>query len=117
MQNRDIGWVIGVVVIIVVLFGFLGGGVTGWGGMWPGMMGGFYGSGHGSWGGGLMMLFWPLVIGGIVLLGIWLLREAGSARPTSSSSRGETALDILKQRYASGEITREQFEQMRREVG
>jgi len=29
---------------------------------------------------------------------------------------GESALDILKRRYARGEITREQFEQMRRDV-
>ena len=33
-----------------------------------------------------------------------------------SASAGESALDILKRRYARGEITREQFDQMRRDV-
>jgi putative membrane protein len=33
-----------------------------------------------------------------------------------SPSAGESALDILKRRYARGEITREQFDQMRRDV-
>jgi putative membrane protein len=30
--------------------------------------------------------------------------------------RAESALDILKRRYASGEITREQYQQMRRDI-
>ena len=34
----------------------------------------------------------------------------------SGASGGESALDILKRRYARGEITKEQFEQMRRDV-
>lgn len=32
------------------------------------------------------------------------------------ASAGESALDILKQRYARGEITKQQLEQMRRDV-
>lgn len=36
--------------------------------------------------------------------------------PDRGASGGESALDILKRRYARGEITREQFEQMRRDV-
>ncbi len=56
-----------------------------------------------------MALFWVLVILGIVVLVKWL---AGSA------PRSETrAIDILKERYAKGELTREQFEQMKRDLG
>ena len=57
-----------------------------------------------------MLLFWVLVILGIVALARWLAsgpRRDGPAR----------AIDILKARYASGEITREQFEQMKRDIG
>ena len=35
---------------------------------------------------------------------------------TSGSSSGRRPLDILKERYARGEITRDQYEQMRRDL-
>jgi putative membrane protein len=57
-----------------------------------------------------MGLFWILVILGIVVLVKWL----SSSGPTRTGSR---ALDILKERYAKGELTREQFDQMKRDVG
>ena len=76
------------------------------------MWGGFEGMGWGWIGLGFlhMALFWILVILGIVVLVKWL---AGSG-PSSSPSR---ALDILKERYAKGELTPEQYEQMKRELG
>ena len=43
-------------------------------------------------------------------------RDSGTTRPVSPSSPSETPHDILKRRYAAGEITREQFEQMRRDI-
>lgn len=56
-----------------------------------------------------MLLFWIIVILGIVALVRWL--AAGS------SDDPPRAMDILKARYAKGEITREQFEQMKRDIG
>jgi putative membrane protein len=56
-----------------------------------------------------MLLFWFLIILGIVALLRWLAGSAGAAS-------GSRALDILKERYAKGEVTREQFEQMKREL-
>ena len=50
------------------------------------------------------IVFWVLVIYGIV----WLFRRA-------KGERGN-ALDILKERYAKGEITREQFEAMKKDI-
>lgn len=74
------------------------------------MWDGFGGMGWGWVGLGIvhMLLFWVLVILGIVTLVKWL-----AAGPRTSEQR---PIDILKARYARGEITREQFEQMRREL-
>jgi putative membrane protein len=68
----------------------------------------------------LQMVFWVGLIAGIVLLVFWAIR--GSSRTTASmssevGSRPPTAIDILKTRYARGEITREQYEIMKQDVG
>ena len=74
------------------------------------MMWGYYGAW--GWLGPLMMLlFWILVIGGVVLiLRAWWPRLAGP-RPGD-----ESALEILRKRYARGEISREEFDEMRRDL-
>jgi len=70
----------------------------------------------GGWGWGMgfgwifMVLFWALIILGIVALARWLFVAGGSGRS------GQRPLDILKERYARGEINREQYEQMRRDL-
>lgn len=76
--------------------------------------------GHGfSWGwmifGGLMMLaFWGIFIALIVLA---VRGFFGSAQPVesagSSTSTPNTALNILKERYARGEISKTEYEAMR----
>jgi putative membrane protein len=58
-------------------------------------------------GGLLMLLFWGVVIGGVVLLIASLTRR--DETPASS----ESPLDILKRRYASGEIDRDEFERVK----
>ncbi len=61
-------------------------------------------------GGGLMMLiFWVLV----VVLVFWLAKEFG--RTSESSSRSST-LDILKERYAKGEIDKKEFEEKKKDL-
>jgi putative membrane protein len=56
------------------------------------------------------ILFWALIFVGIAALAKWMFFGGGW--------RGSTRrpLDILKERYARGEITREQYEQMRRDI-
>jgi len=80
------------------------------------MMGGFDGFGGGMGFGGIgMLLFWGLVIAGVVLLA----RRFGTGPSSSSAAAppGKTALDILAERYAKGEIGKEDYEQKRRDLG
>jgi putative membrane protein len=56
-----------------------------------------------------MLLFWGLVIVALVALVKWL--------GGGGSSSAQRPVDILKLRYAKGELTREQFEQLKRELG
>jgi putative membrane protein len=69
----------------------------------------------------LMGLFWILVIGGVVWLVVALVRgsqgRSASQVLTPGASTGQTPLDILKARYAKGEVTKEQFEEMKRDLG
>jgi len=84
------------------------------------------GFGMGMWGlGALVMLaFWVIVIGGAVWLVMTLVRgnqpHAAMNPPQaliSPPASNQTPFDILKMRYAKGEITKEQFDEMRRDLG
>ena len=88
----------------------------------PGMMWGYGGYGGSGWFGSVFMVFiWILIIAAIIALIKWLLgssrnkHETYSHAPIASSST--RALDILKERYAKGEISKEQFETMKRDIG
>jgi putative membrane protein len=102
-----IGGVILAILIIVPLVwaGFSGYGGYGWGMMGPGMMG------------GLMMipmvLFWGLIIWGIIALtrGAW-----HGCGIHSHSEHEDSALNVLKRRYARGEISKEEFEEKKKDL-
>jgi putative membrane protein len=113
MRGRDVAITIGAVVLIILLLGLLGGGMMGWGMMGPGGMG-WGGFGFSPFGWIVMLVFWALIIGGIALLLIWLFGQYGPAAPAPTAP--SRAIDILKERYARGEITREQYEEMRRHI-
>jgi len=73
---------------------------NGFGG-WSNMMGWF--------GGGIMMiLFWVALIYFIV----WLVRN----NKTNGADNGKKALDILKERYAKGEIDKKEFEEKKKDL-
>jgi putative membrane protein len=110
--------VIGVVILFLLLMGaalifplICGSGYgSGYGGMMgPWMMGGF-----GNFGALLGLLFLVLVVGGVAWFVVTLARNSGSEAPLPGS---DTPLEILKRRYAGGEITKEQYEAMKRELG
>jgi putative membrane protein len=67
------------------------------------MMGPWYG-----WGG--MVIFWGLVIWGIVAL---VHRTSGNGYGTDHQ-HSESALEVLKRRYAKGEINKEEFEEKKK---
>ena len=60
---------------------------------------------------GWSLLFWILVILGAIVLVKWLLEKE-----KRTSGGGEDPLEILKRRYAKGEIDREEFEQKKRDL-
>jgi len=74
----------------------------------------------GGWGGTLMMFFmgffWILLIVGGIVLVWWLVTQARPAPPTHPAPREETALEILNKRYAKGEITKEEYESMKKDL-
>ena len=60
----------------------------------------------------LMGLLFLIVIGVVVYLFV-----NRSSHQQFFSQQKETPLDILKRRYARGEITQQEYEQMKREIG
>ena len=78
---------------------------------------------NGGWDMMGMMAIWPiflLVIGVLFVAGVvWAvqLSSRGGSPSVGLRSAGEAPLEILQRRYAGGEITKEQFEEMRRTLG
>ena len=58
----------------------------------------------------IMLVFWGMVIAGLVVGIRWLVTQ-GRASGTDS------AMQILRERYARGDISREEFEAKRRDLG
>ncbi|MEE9203470.1 MAG: SHOCT domain-containing protein [Nitrospirales bacterium] len=56
-----------------------------------------------------MALFWVALIVGVVLVVKRLMGQGGA-------SREDSALDILKKRYARGEINKQEFEERKRDL-
>ena len=66
-----------------------------------------------GWGIGMMammFLFWLIIIIGFIVGIRWLLGKGKAAPPDS-------ALEILRQRYARGEINKDEFETIKKDLG
>ena len=82
--------------------------------MWGNMMGwGGYGPGWGVFGVLHMLLWWVLIVLGIVVLVRWLVTGAHGGRHASSEDR---ALTILRERYARGEIDKAEYEARKKDL-
>ncbi len=62
--------------------------------------------------GGFMWIFWIAIIVGIFFLVKWIVQQN---RP-GGQQQGENSLEILKKRYARGEIDKEEFEQKKKDL-
>jgi putative membrane protein len=93
-DKNTLRWIVVAVVFLLILFGSFG--MGGYGMMGFGMGFGFI----------FMLLFWGLII--------WLIVTLINA---SQSNKNEPdSLTILKKRYASGEISKKEFESMKKEI-
>ena len=80
-----------------------------WGGQWGDHMSG------GWWGMGLYMgVFWLLLVG--ICVAVILVVARGRNLRAGSESRGNPALRILEERYARGEISKQEFADKRRDL-
>lgn len=79
----------------------------------------FYGPRGGGWGhmmyygygGGFMWLLFIVVIGVLIYLVLQYTKTKGG-----TGMSGETPLDVLKKRYAKGELTKDEFDRMKRDL-
>ena len=60
--------------------------------------------------GGIFMWISFLLLAVLIVVGVYFFYKKGNL------STGETALDILKKRFAKGEITKEEFEEMKKNL-
>ena len=61
-------------------------------------------------------ILWILIIVAIALLVPWLRGQGTGSRPSAGDDHPNRALKILEERYARGEIDRDEFEQRRRDL-
>lgn len=70
------------------------------------------------------MMVWGLLsmLLGLVILFLFILAAAYGVKwvwgqkPSSATAHSESALDLLKKRYARGEISKDEFEKIKREI-
>ncbi len=114
-KNLKTALIIGGVIVAILIIGSL---LMGFGSGWQGYGYGMMGSGMmGNFGWGwfmpiFMILFWGLVIWGIVAL----VRGVSQSGSPTSSSQSDSALEILKKRYARGEINKEEYEARKKDL-
>ena len=70
------------------------------------------GEGMGWW-----MLFGSVWVVFVWALIVWAFVRVFSRGETRNGSRGDPPLEIVRRRYARGEINREEFDQLRKDLG
>jgi putative membrane protein len=67
-----------------------------------------------GWGMGFGFIFWLLILAGVIAGLVWFVRSQQYSQ--RSPERRSTALDVLEERYARGEITKEEYLQKKRDI-
>jgi len=80
---------------------------------WPNMMGGFFG-GMGWIGMIVGFIFLIAIIIGIILFIIWIVKRT-THNPVDLKTESKS-LEVLKERYSKGEITKEQYEEIKKDI-
>jgi putative membrane protein len=106
-KNRDILWIF---VFLVALIGVLLVMMWGSGGGYMSGMMGMMGYGWGS------IVLIPIAFLVLIAIGVYYLVTGSIGRDRSTLNRGGRALEIRKERYARGEITKDQLLTMRKEL-
>ncbi len=68
--------------------------------------------GFGFMGAFFMLIFW----GGLIALAVWIARELFGERQSGESKGFATPREILARRYARGEISREEYDLMLKDI-
>lgn len=80
------------------------------------MMGGYGYGGYGNGGYGMMGLVMPLIFGiVIILVGIYLVRR-NTSQVHSGTMGKQSGMDILRERYARGEIDSVEYQSRKRDL-
>ena len=77
------------------------------------MMWGWPMMGFGGFGMIFGFIFFVAIVIGVILLIVWLVRRTGYNITDKTSTH---SLEILKERYAKGELTKEQYDNMKKEL-
>ncbi len=71
------------------------------------------------WMGGFMWLFPMIILVFLIIIGVLLYSRSArhySSDERSSKTAEDSALEILKKRYARGEISRDEYEQIKKDI-
>ena len=84
---------------------------------WGNMMGGWENGGYGHGGYGMMGMVIPLIFGiAIILLGALVFRRNALQVHTGALGKHNTGMNILRERYASGEIDSEEYQSRKKDL-
>lgn len=111
MKMRAVGWALATTAALTPVLAWANGGREGYYGH-----GQMWGGGWGHWVAGPVMMI--LVIAAIIAIVVLVVRWMGG--PAAGGTQGpaqKTPVDILKERYARGEIDSKEFEERRKALG